>query len=174
MWKRGKRSRSNSSTETPCCERRVETVEPAGPPPMTTTSGFTFMGLHSSLPCGAADVVAPADVASLDTQVECVRPSARMARLRRFFRRISNVVRPDGAEADLARELASHLALLEDEFRRRGLTPDEARLAARRAFGGVEQTKDRHRDARSFVWLEDAGRDVRHAARLLRRDPLFA
>ena len=52
---------------------------------------------------------------------------------------------------------------------RRGMTADEARVAARRAFGGVEQMKDRHRDARSFVWLDDARRDVRHAARLLRR-----
>ncbi len=38
MWKRGKRSRSNSSTVTPCCASSVETVDPAGPPPMTTTS----------------------------------------------------------------------------------------------------------------------------------------
>src|SRR5579884_3820751 len=38
MWKRGKRSRSKSCTLQPCCARRVETVLPAGPPPMTTTS----------------------------------------------------------------------------------------------------------------------------------------
>ena len=40
MWKRGKCSRSKSSTLWPCCASRVETVEPAGPPPMTTTSAF--------------------------------------------------------------------------------------------------------------------------------------
>src|SRR5437588_328040 len=38
MWKRGKRSRSNNSTFRPCCARRVDTVLPAGPPPITTTS----------------------------------------------------------------------------------------------------------------------------------------
>src|SRR5262245_57347717 len=38
MWKRGKRSRSNSSTLQPRWARRVEPVLPAGPPPMTTTS----------------------------------------------------------------------------------------------------------------------------------------
>src|SRR5687768_15662734 len=38
MWKRGKRSRSNRPTRTPCCASNVDTVEPAGPPPMTTTS----------------------------------------------------------------------------------------------------------------------------------------
>jgi predicted permease len=86
---------------------------------------------------------------------------------------LSNVCRPDRAESDLARELASHLTLLEEDFQRRGMTPDEARLAARRAFGGVAQTRDLQRDARSFPWLDDARRDLRHAVRLLRRDPLF-
>jgi hypothetical protein len=95
-----------------------------------------------------------------------------MAQLRRFLLRLSNVFRPDRAESELARELASHLTLLEEDFQRRGMTPDEARLAARRAFGGVEQTKDLQRDARSFLWLDDARRDLRHAVRLLRRDPL--
>ena len=41
MWKRGKRSRSNSSTRWPCWASRAETVEPAGPPPITTTSAST-------------------------------------------------------------------------------------------------------------------------------------
>ena len=94
--------------------------------------------------------------------------------MRRFFSRLYNVFRPAQPEPDLAREMAAHLTLLEDDFRRRGLTPEEARLAARRAFGGVEHAKDLHRDARSFVWLDDARRDLRHAARLLRRNPLFA
>ncbi|HWF86191.1 MAG TPA: ABC transporter permease [Vicinamibacterales bacterium] len=84
-----------------------------------------------------------------------------------------NVIRPSRAEPDLAREVAAHLAMMEDDFARRGLSPDEARVAARRAFGGVEQTKDWHRDARSFVWLDDAHRDVQYAARSLRRTPGF-
>ena len=94
--------------------------------------------------------------------------------MRRLLHRFYNVVRPGKGEPELAREVASHLALLEDEFRRRGRTPEEARLAARRAFGGVEQVKELQRDARSFVWLDDARRDVRYAAQLLRRTPLFA
>ena len=97
-----------------------------------------------------------------------------MERLRRLVFRLLTVWRRDRAEADLAREVSSHLALLQDEFQRRGLTPDEARLAARRAFGGVEQTKELQRDARSFRWLDDARQDVPYAARLLRRDPVFA
>ncbi|HEY2906255.1 MAG TPA: ABC transporter permease [Vicinamibacterales bacterium] len=96
-----------------------------------------------------------------------------MGALRRFVLRVINGFRPGRAEDELARETAAHLALLEDDFRRRGLSPDDARLAARRTFGGVEQTKDRHRDARSFVWLDDARRDVLYAARTLRKTPGF-
>jgi len=96
-----------------------------------------------------------------------------LSALRRFFLRLYNVLRPGRTEPDLARELASHLALLEDEFIRRGLTPEEARLAAQRSFDGVERTKELHRDARSFVWLDDARRDLQYAARTLRRAPGF-
>ena len=93
--------------------------------------------------------------------------------LRRFVRRLINVLRPHRAEPELAREIESHLALLEDEFRRRGLTPEEARVAARRAFGGVEQVKEIQRDARSFRWLNDVRQDARYAVRMLRRAPGF-
>src|SRR5437868_15262001 len=47
MWKRGNFSRSNSRTLWPCCAMRVETVEPAGPPPMTTTSGCCVADISS-------------------------------------------------------------------------------------------------------------------------------
>jgi len=93
--------------------------------------------------------------------------------MRRFFRRLRNTLWPGRAEDELARETAAHFALLEDDCQRRGMTKDAARVAARRAFGGVEQMKDRQRDARSFAWLDDARRDIGHATRLLRRDPLF-
>ncbi len=96
-----------------------------------------------------------------------------MWRLRRFVRRLINVVRPDRAEPDLAREIRAHLALLEDEFQRRGMTAEDARFAARRAFGGVEQAKEIQRDTRSFRWLDDARRDAQYAVRMLRRAPGF-
>ena len=93
--------------------------------------------------------------------------------MRRFVLRLRNGLRPAKAEPDLAREVASHLALLEDEFVRRGMTAEEARVAATRAFGGVALAKDLHRDARSFVWLDDARRDLQYAMRSLRRTPGF-
>lgn len=96
-----------------------------------------------------------------------------MLRLRRLFFRLYNALRPERATSELARELAAHLSLLEDDFRRRGMTPEDARFAARRAFGGVEQAKELHRDARSFRWLEDARRDVQYATRTLAKNPGF-
>jgi predicted permease len=96
-----------------------------------------------------------------------------MGHLSRFLRRLLNVFRSDRDDALLDRELASHLLLLEDDYRRRGLPADEARRAARLALGGIERTKELHRDARSFVALDDLRRDLRHAGRLLRRNPGF-
>jgi hypothetical protein len=93
--------------------------------------------------------------------------------MRRFICRLLNVLCRHDAERELDREVGSHLALLEDEHRRRGLTPEAARLAARRDMGSIALAHDLHRDARSFVWLEDLGRDFRHAVRTLRRAPGF-
>ena len=89
--------------------------------------------------------------------------------IRRFGQRLRNALSSSRAEDELARETAAHLALIEDEYRRRGMSAAEARVTARRAFGGLEQMKDRHRDARSFVWLDDVRRDLHYSARLLRR-----
>jgi predicted permease len=97
-----------------------------------------------------------------------------MWRLRRFVLRLINFGRPGRAEEDLAREIASHLATLQDEFQRRGMSSEQARVAAARAFGGVEQAKEHQRDARSFRWLDDARRDLGYALRALRRTPGFA
>lgn len=94
--------------------------------------------------------------------------------MRRFLLRLLNLGRSDGVERELAREIAAHLSLLEEQFLKRAMTPEEARRAARLAFGGLEQTKELHRDARSFRWFDDARRDVLHAARILHRNPVFA
>lgn len=94
--------------------------------------------------------------------------------MKRFLYRLLSPLTAARAEDDLTREMASHLTLLEDEYRRRGLTAHEARLAARRAMGSVALAKDLHRDARSFPWVDDLRQDVRHAVRGLRRAPGLA
>ena len=53
-----------------------------------------------------------------------------MSEARRFFQRVYHLFRPGPAESQLDREVSAHLALLEDEFLRQGMSVDEARLAA--------------------------------------------
>ena len=96
-----------------------------------------------------------------------------MASVRRFLLRVLHFFQPHRAEPELERELAAHLGILEDEYKRRGLTDAEARLAARRALGGVARAKELHRDARSFLWLNDLRQDIRFAVRALLRAPGF-
>jgi predicted permease len=76
-------------------------------------------------------------------------------------------------DRDIDREIASHLAEATEEYVRQGLSPEEARRAAQRHFGGVTQTREVYREVRSFTWLEDLRRDLRHALRTLRRAPAF-
>ncbi len=93
--------------------------------------------------------------------------------MRRFVLRLLNVFRRR-ADADLDREVASHLALLEDEHRRRGLTPGRCAPAARRAMGSVALD-----EGRSIVTPDRSGgwktciTDVKHSVRSLRRAPGF-
>src|ERR1700722_6668004 len=96
-----------------------------------------------------------------------------MARWRRIIAKLRGLVANKRAEEDLAREVASHLTLLADDFERRGMPPEEARLAARRAYGGVEQAKQAHRDERSLQWIEQTMQDLRYGMRTLSKSPGF-
>ncbi len=94
-----------------------------------------------------------------------------MTTIRRFVLRLLTFFRSGSAESELSREIHSHLQLIEDEFVAKGMPRDEARLAARRAFGGVEQAKVQHRDTRGFRWLEDSRIDFKLGARMLVKYP---
>jgi putative ABC transport system permease protein len=95
-----------------------------------------------------------------------------VSRLRILLARLGEWLRPRRTE-DLDDELQSHLDYLTDEYVRRGLSRDEARVAARRQFGGVDQTKEAVRDRRGFARLDDVVRDVRYASRLLMKSRAF-
>src|SRR3954469_3635945 len=92
---------------------------------------------------------------------------------RRFVARLFETLRRNRRDDDAAREIAAHLLLLEDEYRRRGFPDADARLAARRALGSAALAMDARRDARSFALLDDLRWDLVYAARLLRRHPAF-
>ena len=77
-------------------------------------------------------------------------------------------------DRELDEELESHLALLAEHFVRRGLSPDEARYAARKQFGGVTQMKNELRERSRFRPLETLLQDSRYVLRQFRKSPLFA
>ena len=96
-----------------------------------------------------------------------------MVHLRRMIAKLRVLLTNKRVEEDLAREVASHLTLLADDFERRGMSREAARLAARRAYGGVEQAKQTHRDERSLLWIEQTVQDLRYGLRMLSRSPGF-
>ena len=96
-----------------------------------------------------------------------------MTRLRIFLFRLLALVRSRQMNREIDDEITSHLAEATEEYVQQGLSPEEARRAAQRSFGGVTQTKEVYRHVRSFVWLEDLARDLRHALRTLRKSPAF-
>jgi predicted permease len=96
-----------------------------------------------------------------------------MRHLRRLLAKLGNLMRPGHADQELNREVSSHLTLLEDEFQRRGMSLEEARVQARRAYGGIEQAKELQREERSLVWVEQTFADMRYACRSLWKAPGF-
>ena len=94
--------------------------------------------------------------------------------MRRIVAKLAALFRRRNTEAELSREVAAHLTLLEDDFRGQGMSEEEARLAARRSYGNVELTKELHRDEWRFAWFEALGQDLRAAWRSLRKSPGFA
>src|SRR5438876_4300192 len=96
-----------------------------------------------------------------------------MKHLRRLFLKFYLLFANSKAEAELAKEIGAHLALLEDEYLRQGMTPEDARRAARLAYGGVEQATQLHRDERAFQGLGQILQDTRYTFRQLRKSPGF-
>jgi len=74
---------------------------------------------------------------------------------------------------DFDAELRSHLELEADQLVAQGMRREDARLAARRRFGNVGAAQERYHDASRFAWLEQLRDDVRYAARMMRKAPLF-
>lgn len=92
-----------------------------------------------------------------------------MKLLRKFFAWF----RQDKLDADMAEEMGQHLERRTQANLAAGMSADEARYAAQRQFGGVEQLKEIAREQRHGQWLEEFGRDVRSACSRLIKTPGF-
>ncbi|HEV1996249.1 MAG TPA: ABC transporter permease [Candidatus Acidoferrum sp.] len=97
-----------------------------------------------------------------------------MERLRIFGARLRGLFRKRQLDGDLDAELRAHLEMLTEENIRRGMSPVEARYTAHREFGGVEQTKELHREQRSIQFFDALLQDLRFALRGLGKRPAFA
>lgn len=93
--------------------------------------------------------------------------------LRSLLFRLQPLLRRRQIEAELADELRSHLEFATEAHLAAGLSPAEARHAAERELGGLEQIKENYRDQRSLPWLDQLQQDLRAAFRSLRKTPGF-
>ena len=73
-------------------------------------------------------------------------------------------------DADLERELQSDLEMEEEEQRERGLSSEEARRAALRAFGNPTLIREHTQATWSWSWLESFAQDLRYGFRGMRRN----
>ncbi|HEV2134002.1 MAG TPA: ABC transporter permease [Terracidiphilus sp.] len=94
-------------------------------------------------------------------------------KLRRIRRRLWAFCARRALDTELEAELESHLQLAIDELVERGASPQEARRQALIHFGGVQQAREKQREARGFMPLDILLRDLRYTVRKLLRDPGF-
>ncbi len=90
-----------------------------------------------------------------------------MSRLRQILFRLQPFFRRQKIETGLSDEIRTHLEMQTEANLAAGMSPVEARNAALREFGGVDQARELYRDERSILWLENLLRDLRFAGRAL-------
>jgi len=97
-----------------------------------------------------------------------------MATFKEALQRMLSLFRKREQDVELDQEMQSHLEFAVEENLRAGMTQVEARRRAMVQFGGVQQARERQREARGLPWLEILIQDLKFTFRTLRRDRAFA
>jgi hypothetical protein len=85
-----------------------------------------------------------------------------------FLSRLKALLRRGRIEEDLSEELQFHLQSEIEKNLSTGMTPEAARYAALRSFGGVDQVKEQCRDVRGGQMIDELWQDLRYALRMSR------
>src|SRR5712671_636468 len=92
----------------------------------------------------------------------------------KFPLRLRSVFRKQVVDQDLEDEIQFHLQRQTDEYVAQGMNPEEARYAALRSMGRLQQAKEECREMRNVNFLENIGQDLHFGLRMMRRSPGFA
>ncbi len=92
---------------------------------------------------------------------------------RKLRLRLRSLFRGRSVERELTEELRYHLERLIDDQIAAGASPDDARYAALREMGAMEQRKEECRDARGLRLIDAVRSDLRYSVRQLRKYPVF-
>ncbi len=90
--------------------------------------------------------------------------------MRRIIQRVRAFFVKKRLDRDLENELAAHLEFAIDENIERGLSPEDARREALARIGGIQQAREKHREARGLMKIDIVLFDLRYTLRTLRRE----
>src|SRR2546421_6715737 len=97
-----------------------------------------------------------------------------MPHVRAWFSRLLGLFQKNKRDAEMAEEIQAHVDLLTERNIAAGMLPHEARNAALRQFGGIEQVKEVAREQRVWMWGDEFLQDLRFGVRMLWRSRGFS